>query len=63
MNSMSVVDMALIASFIITLALVIGGIISKSNWWRKPLFYVTITLCLLLLLKTILIALENLGLV
>ena len=63
MNSMSVVDMTLITSFIITLTLIISGIISKSNWWRKPLFYATIILCLLLLLKTILIALENLGLV
>ncbi|HDJ83581.1 MAG TPA: hypothetical protein ENG44_01120 [Desulfurococcaceae archaeon] len=63
MNSMSVIDITLIASFIITLALIVGGMISKSNWWRKPLFYATIILCLLLLLKTILIALENLGLV
>lgn len=61
MSPSTIIDIALTIAFTATILLVIVGIILK-NKWRKTLFYLASTTSLLLLLKTILIALERIGL-
>jgi len=61
MGPSTIIDIALTIAFTATILLVIVGIVLK-NKWRKTLFYLASTTSLLLLLKTIFIVLERIGL-
>ena len=61
MSPSTIIDIALTIAFTATILLVIVGIVLK-NKWRKTLFYLASTTSLLLLLKTIFIVLERIGL-
>lgn len=62
MNPSTIIDLALIIAFTITILVIVIGIALKDKW-RKPLFYLALATSLVLLLKTIFIALERMGLI
>ncbi len=60
---MTIVDYAIIALLTATILLLTAGLASKTNWWRRPLLYLSLTTSTAIIVKVILIALAKLGII
>ncbi len=60
---MTIIDYTIITLLALTTILLIAGLISKSNWWRRPLLYLSLLTSTAIIVKVILIALARLKVI